>query len=143
MLFRQNFSRNHERPLVPAQDGSHQGDHRYDLILDNVGNRSFSDLRRVLTPQGLIVPNSGHGGMSYVFKAYLLSPFMRQQGRPFVATTDGKVLAALKDLIEAGKVTPVIDRTYPFSQTPEALGYASAGHARGKVVITVVQEPIG
>ena len=114
-----------------------QGDQRYDLILDNVGNRSFSDLRRVLTPQGLIVPNSGHGGMSYVFKAFLLAPFMRQQGRPLMTTTSGKDLAALKELIEAGKVTPVIDRTYPFSQTPEALGYASAGHARGKVVITV------
>ena len=114
-----------------------QGDRRYDLILDNVGNRSFSDLRRVLTPQGLIVPNSGHGGMSYVFKAFLLAPFMRQQGRPLMATTGGKDLVALKELIEAGKVTPVIDRTYPFDETPAALGYAAEGHARGKVVVTV------
>jgi NADPH:quinone reductase-like Zn-dependent oxidoreductase len=110
---------------------------RYDLILDNVGNRAFSDMRRVLTPQGRIIPNSGHGGMSYVVKAFLLAPFMRQQDKPLFATVNGQDMAALKGLIEAGKVTPVIDRTYPFEEIPAALGYAAAGHARGKVVITV------
>ncbi len=110
---------------------------RYDLILDNVANRSFSDLRRALTPQGIIIPNSGHGGMGYVFKAFLLSPFMRQQGRPLVANTNNEDLVVLKELIEAGKVTPVIDRTYPLSETPEALRYLDQGHAQGKVVITV------
>lgn len=110
---------------------------RYDLILDNVGNRAFSDLRRVLQPQGRIIPNSGHGGMSYVLKAFLLSPFMRQQDKPLMTTVNGQDMAALKDLIEAGKVTPVIDRSYPFAEIPAALGYAAAGHARGKVVITV------
>jgi NADPH:quinone reductase-like Zn-dependent oxidoreductase len=110
---------------------------RYDLILDNVGNRAFSDMRRVLTPQGRIIPNSGHGGMSYVLKAFLLAPFMRQQDKPLMATVNGQDMAALKDLIEAGKVTPVIDRTYPFEEIPAALGYAAQGHARGKVVITV------
>jgi len=110
---------------------------RYDLILDNVGNRAFSDLRRVLRPQGHILPNSGHGGMSYVVKAFLLAPFMRQQDKPLFATVNGQDMVALKDLIEAGKVTPVIDRTYPFEEIPAALGYAAQGHARGKVVITV------
>lgn len=110
---------------------------RYDLILDNAGNRAFSDMRRVLAPQGRIIPNSGHGGMSYVLKAFLLSPFMRQQDKPLFTTTNGNDLDVLRELIEAGKVTPVIDRGYPFDQIPAALGYAAQGHARGKVVITV------
>jgi len=109
----------------------------YDLILDNVANHSFSDLRRALTPQGMIIPNSGHGGMSYVFKAYLLSPFMRQQGSMYLAKPNNKDLVVLKELIESGKVTSVIDRTYRLSETPEALRYLEKGHARGKVVITV------
>lgn len=112
---------------------------RYDLILDNAGNRSFADLRRALTPQGMILPNSGHGGMSYVVKAFALAPFMRQQGSMFVASSNREDLALLKEWIEAGQVRPVIDRVYPFAETPDALAYISAGHARGKVVITVAQ----
>jgi NADPH:quinone reductase-like Zn-dependent oxidoreductase len=114
-----------------------QGGQRYDLILDNVANRSFSDLRRSLTPQGTIIPNSGHSGMGYVIKAYVLSAFMRQQGRMFMAVSTNEDLVVLKELIETGKVTPVIDRTYPLSETPEAMGYAAEGHVRGKVVIIV------
>jgi NADPH:quinone reductase-like Zn-dependent oxidoreductase len=114
-----------------------QGGQRYDLILDNVASRSFSDLRRALTPQGIIIPNSGHGGMSYVFKAFLLSPFMRQQQSPFMAAPNAEDLVALKELIEAGKVTPVIDRTYPLSETREAVRYMVEEHARGKVVIAI------
>jgi NADPH:quinone reductase-like Zn-dependent oxidoreductase len=122
-----------------SQEDFTRSGQRYDLILDNAGNRAFSDLRRALTPQGLIVPNSGHGGMTYVLKAFLLAPFMRQQGSPLMATTNGQDLVVLKELIEAGKVTPVIDRTYLLSETPAALGYAAEGHVRGKVVITVPQ----
>ncbi len=110
---------------------------RYDLILDNVGNRSFSDMRRTLTPQGVIIPNSGHGGMSYVVKSMLRSPFIRQQGSMFMTKTNREDLTMLRELMEAGKMTPVIDRTYPFHKIPEAMGYAAEGHARGKVVITV------
>ncbi len=109
----------------------------YDLILDNVASRSFSDLRRALTPQGMIIPNSGHGGMGYILKAFLLSVFMRRQGSMYLASPSHKDLVVLKELIEAGKVTPVIDRTYPLSNTPEAFRYLGEGHARGKVVITV------
>jgi NADPH:quinone reductase-like Zn-dependent oxidoreductase len=105
--------------------------------LDNVGSRSFSDCRRALTPQGTLVPNTGHAGMSYVVEAFVLSAFLRRQGRPFSAGTNTEDLVVLKDLVEAGKVTPVIDRTYPLSQTPGAIGYVGLGHARGKVVITV------
>ncbi|MBU1339317.1 MAG: NAD(P)-dependent alcohol dehydrogenase [Acidobacteria bacterium] len=114
-----------------------KGERRYDLILDNRGNRSFSDLKRVLKPDGLILPNTGHGGMSYVFKAYFMSMFSRRFGRPFLSVPNHKDLTVLKGLCESGKVTPVIDKTYPLSETPEALGYLDEGHARGKVVITV------
>jgi len=114
-----------------------QSELRYDLILDNVANHRFSDLRHVLTPGGIIIPNSGHGGMGYVFKAFLLSLFMRQLGKMFVAKPNSKDLVILKELLESGKVTPVIDRTYPLVETPEALRYAGKGHARGKVVITL------
>ena len=120
-----------------TQEDFTQSGQRYDLILDNVASRSFSDLRRVLTPQGTIIPNSGHAGMGYVFKALVLSLFVRQQGRPFFANPNNEDLVVLKELIEAGKVTPVIDRTYPLSETSEAFWYLNEGHARGKVVITV------
>jgi NADPH:quinone reductase-like Zn-dependent oxidoreductase len=108
---------------------------RYDLILDNVASRSFSDLRRVLTPQGVIIPNSGHGGMSYVFKSFLLSLFMRQHGRMYLATPNHKDLVFLKELIESGQVRPVIDRTYLLSETSEAFRYLETNHAQGKIVI--------
>ena len=117
---------------------------RYDFILDNVANHSLSDLRSVLTPNGILQPNGGgHSGnrwigpMGSVFKANVLSLFVRQQGRTFVAVPNKEDLQFLKELIEAGKVTPVIDRTYPLSETPEAIGYVGEGHARGKVVITM------
>ncbi|MBN2003672.1 MAG: NAD(P)-dependent alcohol dehydrogenase, partial [Anaerolineae bacterium] len=116
-----------------------QGDRRYDLILDNVASRSFSDLRRALTAQGKIIPNSGHGGMSYVFKAYLLSLFMRQHGSMYLASPSSKDLLVLTELIEAGKLKPVIDKTYPLSEAPAAFRYLEESHARGKVVITVIQ----
>ena len=70
-------------------------------------------------------------------KALVLSLFMRQQGRPFLSLPNKEDLATLKELTESGKVTPVIDRTYPLSETPEAFRYLDEGHARGKVVITV------
>jgi NADPH:quinone reductase-like Zn-dependent oxidoreductase len=120
-----------------TQEDFTQSGQRYDLILDNVANRSFSDCRRALTPQGTLIPNSGHGGMGYVVKALVLSLFMRQQGRPYFAVPKREDLVVLKELIESGKVAPVIDRTYPLSETPEAFRYLDKGHARGKVVITM------
>ena len=118
------------------EDFARSGQH-YDLILDNVGNRAFSDLRRALTPQGRIIPNSGHGGMTYVFKAFLLAPLMRQQDKPLTTTPNGKDLAALTEMIGAGKITPDIDRTYPFDEIPAALDYAAKRHVHGKVAIRV------
>ena len=115
---------------------------RYDLILDNVGNHSVLACRRALTPHGTLLPNSNAGGrwldgMPRVAGAFALSPFVRQRLRPFVPAGKGEDLVVLTELIEAGKVTPVIDRTYPLSQTAEALTYYGQGHTRGKVVITV------
>jgi NADPH:quinone reductase-like Zn-dependent oxidoreductase len=114
-----------------------QGEARYDLILDNVASHSFAAYRRVLEPGGTLLPSSGHAGMGYVVKAFLLSLIVRQQGRPFVARPNQADLLTLRDLIEAGRVTPVIDRTYPLEETAEAFRYLDQGHARGKVVIVV------
>ena len=110
---------------------------RYDLILDNVANRSFSDLRRALTPKGFLIPNSGHSGLGYVLKAAMLSPFMSKQASPLFIKTNHQDFDVLRELIEEGKITPVIDRTYPLSEAPEAIGYVGDGHASGKVVITM------
>ena len=115
-----------------TQDGP-----RFDLILDNVGNRSFSDCRRALTPQGVLIPNTGHAGMGYILAAMVRSVFVRQQGRLFLSMPNHADLVLLSELVESGKVRPVIDRTYPLSATPEAFRYVDHGHARGKVVIAV------
>ena len=120
-----------------TQEDFTQGRQRYDLILDQVANHSFSDCRRALTPQGTHIPNSGHSGLGYIIKAFVLSLFVQQQGRPYLAIPKNEDLVVLKELIESGKVTPVIDRTYPLSETPEAFRYLDEGHAQGKVVITV------
>jgi NADPH:quinone reductase-like Zn-dependent oxidoreductase len=114
---------------------------RYDLILDLV-DRSLSDCRRVLTPKGTLVLVGGSAGrwidgLGRVVKARVLSLFVSQRLLPFLAATNREDLVVLKELIEAGKVTPVIDRTYSVSETPEAIRYLEKGHARGKVVISM------
>jgi NADPH:quinone reductase-like Zn-dependent oxidoreductase len=120
---------------------------RYDLIFDNVGNRSLSDCRRALAPAGILIPNSNKGSGrwlgSYVRRAVgalALSPFVSQKLRPFAATENGDDLVALTELIEAGEVTPVIERTYPLHETAVALDYYGKGHTRGKLVITMDQD---
>lgn len=125
-----------------TQEDFTQGGRRYDLILDNVGDHSVLECRRALTPRGTLLPNSVAGGrwlggLPRVAGAFALSPFVRQRLRPFLPAGTGEDLAVLTALIEAGKVTPVIDRTFPLSETAEALAYYGQGHTRGKVVITV------
>jgi NADPH:quinone reductase-like Zn-dependent oxidoreductase len=114
-----------------------RGKERYDLVMDQAGNHSPSTLRRVLTPGGRVQPNSGHGGMGYVIESLVLSLLTRRHGKVFVASSNRKDLIALKELIEAGQVTPVVERTYPLSDVPAALAYAEQGHVPGKVAITV------
>jgi NADPH:quinone reductase-like Zn-dependent oxidoreductase len=119
------------------------GTRRYDLILDTAGNRSLRQLRRALTPEGTLVIIGGEGGgrwlgmMSRILRALVLAPFVKQKLRFLSATERAEDLRLLRDLIEAGKVTPVIDRTFPLSQASEAIRYLERGHARGKVVIAV------
>jgi NADPH:quinone reductase-like Zn-dependent oxidoreductase len=117
-----------------------EGEQRFDLILDQVANRPLSACRRVLTPEGVHIPNSGNAGLGYILKALVVSVFMRQQGRTFIAIPNNQDLVTLKELIESGKVTPVIDKSYSLSETPEAFRYLDTGHARGKVVIAIVPE---
>ena len=120
-----------------TQEDFTQSGQRYDLILDQVANHSLSDCRHVLTPKGIHIPNSGNSGFGYIIKAFVSSLFLRQQGRPYVSIPKSEDLVVLKELIEAGKVKPVIDRTYPLSEISEAFQYLGQGHARGKVVITL------
>jgi NADPH:quinone reductase-like Zn-dependent oxidoreductase len=110
---------------------------RYDVILDNVASHSLSETRRALKPDGLLLPSSGNAGMGWIIAAALSALVVRQQGAPFVAKTDTATLDELRDLIEADKVTPLIDRTYPLGDTARAFAYLDEGHARGKVVIAV------
>ena len=122
-----------------------KGGPRYDLLLDNVGDHSMSATRRALTPDGTLLSNGGGhagGAIGRIVRLAIVSMFVRQQGKPSVKTTTRADLLVLKELIEAGKVTPVIDGTYPLGETPEAIGRVAAGHARGTVVIAVAQ-PVG
>jgi NADPH:quinone reductase-like Zn-dependent oxidoreductase len=120
-----------------------EGDRRYDLILDIGGNSSLARLRRALAPRGTLVIVGGEGGGRWLggtdrqISALVLSPFVSQKLGTFVNKENHEDLLVLKELIESGKVTPVIDRTYPLSQVPEAIRYLEEGHARGKVVISV------
>jgi NADPH:quinone reductase-like Zn-dependent oxidoreductase len=115
---------------------------RYDLVLDNVGNHSLSDLRRVVTPNGKYVMVGGPAGrwldpLPRGFEALLLSKFVSQDMTMFMAELNKKDLTLLRDLMAAGKVTPVIDRTYKLSEAGEAIRYLEAGRARGKVIVTM------
>lgn len=114
-----------------------QGDRKYDRILDNAASHPFSELKKVLTPDGIILPNSGHGGMSYVIKGFALSPFQRQIAKPWMMVVNNKDLLYLNELIESGKVTPVLDKTFPLDQTPRAIDYFENGYTRGKIVLTI------
>ena len=118
---------------------------RYDVILDNVANHSLSECRRVLNPKGKYVMVGGGGANEQGFigvlarplKAMVLSPFISQQMGMMMADANQKDLTVLGDLMQSGKMKPVIDRTYKLSEVPAAIAYLEEGHARGKVIITV------
>jgi NADPH:quinone reductase-like Zn-dependent oxidoreductase len=119
------------------------GTRRYDAILDVGGNSRLSHLRRALTPTGRLVIIGGEtdgrwlGGSDRQLRAMILSPLVKQKLGTFVSSENAADLRALRDLIEAGKLTPAIDRTYPLAEVPAAIRYVQAGSARGKVVIRV------
>jgi NADPH:quinone reductase-like Zn-dependent oxidoreductase len=126
-----------------TRDDFADGEHRYDVILDIGGNRRLSHLRRALTPRGRLVIVGGEtdgrllGGSDRQVRAQLLSPLVSQKLGTFIASENGDDLMVLRDLIEAGKVSPAVDRTYPLSEAAAAIRYLRDGHARGKVVIGV------
>jgi len=122
-----------------------KGEQRYDVILDNVPNHSLSECRRILNPKGKYImiggggPNDSRwvGPFGRVIHALLVSPFISQKMGMMMADANQKDLTVLGDLMQSGKVKPVIDRTYKLSQVPAAIAYLEQGHARGKVVITL------
>jgi NADPH:quinone reductase-like Zn-dependent oxidoreductase len=112
---------------------------RYDLILGANAHHKIFDYKRALSPEGIFVMVGG--GMGRILQAILLMPFLSRVGRKkmrfFIAKVNTKDLVLLKDLLEAGRIAPVIDRRYPLSEVAEAIRYREEGHAQGKVVITV------
>jgi NADPH:quinone reductase-like Zn-dependent oxidoreductase len=135
-----------DRVIDYTKEDFTQRSERYDVIVDIPGNRSASDVRRSLTRDGTYVlighdafGGSGRrwiGGIGQFLRLQVLSPFVSQRMAPRVSKDTKAPLAVLKELIEAGKVTPVIDRTFPLSEVPEAIRYLEGGNARGKIVIT-------
>ena len=114
----------------------------FDVILDNIENRTLSDVRRVLAPRGTLVLNSGTGatGLKMLLRfvrPIVAAPFTRQRLRRYLSNPNPADLAVLNDLVEDKKVRPVIDRTYQLQDAPAALEYIEAGHARGKVVVVI------
>jgi NADPH:quinone reductase-like Zn-dependent oxidoreductase len=123
-----------------------KGEQKYDVILDNVANHSLSECRRVLTPNGIYVLIGGGGvneqgllgGLAKALKAALFSKFVSQKMGMMMADPSTKDLTLLADMVQSGKIKPVIDRTYKsLSEVPDAIRYLEEGHARGKVIITV------
>jgi NADPH:quinone reductase-like Zn-dependent oxidoreductase len=118
-------------------------EHHYDVILDTGGHSSLSRLRRALTPKGTLVivgsetDGKWFGGFDRSIRAMLWSRFIGQQLIAFVNSENADDLIAITELIEAGKVTPTVDRTYSLGEAPKAVGYLTEGHARGKVAITL------
>jgi NADPH:quinone reductase-like Zn-dependent oxidoreductase len=115
---------------------------RYDVVVDAAGNRPLSVLRRVLAPRGTLVIVGGEDagrwlGIGRQLRAALLSPFVRQRLGTLLAVTRDADLLALKELAEQGKVTPVIDRTYPLADAAAAVRHLKEGHPRGKIVLTI------
>jgi NADPH:quinone reductase-like Zn-dependent oxidoreductase len=115
---------------------------RYDLILDNIENRSLSDVRHALTPRGTLVLNSGTGpgGMQMLgryMRPVVLSPFVQHRLRRYLSNPNRADLEVLTAFVEAEKLRPIIDSSFPLAETPAALHHIEGGHARGKVVIAV------
>ncbi|MBB3209583.1 NADPH:quinone reductase-like Zn-dependent oxidoreductase [Rhodopirellula rubra] len=119
------------------------GEPHYDVIFDNIENRSLSDCRRVLKPNGMLILNSGTGAKGLamfvrLIKPLLLSPMIKQNLRRYLSVPNRDDLNALMTFVEAAQVRPLIDRTYTLSETPDAIGHIETGHVKGKVVVRVL-----
>jgi NADPH:quinone reductase-like Zn-dependent oxidoreductase len=130
-----------------TKESFYQTAQRYDVMLDLVGTRSLSDCLRVLTTRGtyVVVGVRDMGrwfGLGRQTKTLLLSPFVSQRMRVFVVRHNREDLAVLKELVEAGKIAPIVGRRYALSGVPEALRYQGHGHARGKIVIGTGEEAV-
>lgn len=131
-----------DRVIDYAKEDFTKEPQRYDVVVDVVGNHSLSDIRRVLTPRGTYVMVGGPAGrwldpLPRVLAAVVTSRFVSQDMRFFIAELNPKDLTVLHDLMQAGTLRSVIDRSYPFAQIRDAVKYQEAGHARGKVVVTI------
>jgi NADPH:quinone reductase-like Zn-dependent oxidoreductase len=127
-----------------TRDDFTSADERYNLILDNVGNHSMARTRRALTPTGTLISNGGgHAGgkLSRTLRTLLVSLVVRQQASPTVKTQNHDDLVALKELVETGRITPVIDSTYPLNETRKAIGRVATGRTRGTIVVSVLGSP--
>jgi len=119
-----------------------RGAQRYDVIIDNVGNHTLSDLRRALKPEGRYVMVGGPSGrwldpLPRALGLFVVSRFASQDMRFFIAELTKKDLTVLSELLQSGKVTPMIDRTYDFGHIRDAIAYLETGRARAKVVVTI------
>jgi NADPH:quinone reductase-like Zn-dependent oxidoreductase len=119
-----------------------EGSERYDFILDMADTHSLAERRRVMTPDGVLIPNSGRGGrwagsLRRIVAARLFSPFVSQTLRPFLSMPKRDDLLELTELIASGDVTPVVGRTHPLAGVGDAMTEVASGHARGKTVIVV------
>jgi NADPH:quinone reductase-like Zn-dependent oxidoreductase len=133
-----------DRVVDYTQEDCTQSLRGYHLFLDCVGNHSLSACRRILSPKGRLVVISGPDGrwlgpVARLLKALVLSRFISQDLVPFIAKSSKEDLTLIQELMQAGKVTPVIDRCFPLSEVPAAVRHLEAGHARGKVVILLEQ----
>ena len=130
-----------DRVIDYTQQDFTEGGQRYDLVLDNVGNRRLSALRRVMAARGRCVMAGAAKQLwaviSRVLKALACSPFLSQKFTFFIAKLSQDDLQALCELIETGKVTPVIEKRYQLSELAEALAYLEQGHARAKLIVTL------
>jgi NADPH:quinone reductase-like Zn-dependent oxidoreductase len=125
-----------------TKQGLSDSGERYDLLVDLYGNPSLSECRRALKPRGTLVFVGGTGGRWFMgvdrwLRGLLLAPFLRLKVRPLIHKDRREDLVTIKELIEAGKVTPVLDKTYPLAKVAEAIQYVTEGRARGQVVITI------
>ncbi len=135
-----------DRVIDYTREDFTRGDRRYDVVLDLVGNHSLAEFRRSLTPTGTLVLSGGGvyeggslvGPMGLFIKRRLVAPFAGRQRLLEIAARQSRAnLAALRELVESGKIAPVVERTYPLSEAAEAIRYVEVEHARAKVVITV------